>query len=131
LAGNTPFGEQQPKNNNPKGGFPMSLHLPKPIELFMSSENTHDTDTIGDCFAPDATVRDEGRTRTGLNEISAWRRETQAKYRHTVKPIAVAKRAGKTIVTTEMAGDFPGSPVTVDFVFQLKGNRIASLQIGS
>ena len=107
----------------------MSLHLPKPIELFMSSENTHERDAVADCFAPDATVRDEGRTRAGLNEIAAWRRETRAKYHHTVTPVAVAKRAGKTIVTTEMTGNFPGSPVTVDFVFQLKGDRITSLEI--
>ena len=107
----------------------MSLHLPKPIELFMSCENVHDPDAVADCFAPDATVRDEGRTRTGLNEIAAWRRQTQAKYHHTVKPVAVAERAGKTIVTTEMVGEFPGSPITVDFVFELTGDRIASLEI--
>jgi hypothetical protein len=35
----------------------MSLHLPKPIELFMSSENTHDPDAVADCFAQDATVK--------------------------------------------------------------------------
>jgi SnoaL-like domain len=109
----------------------MSSHLPKPIELFMSSENTHDTDAVADCFAPDATVRDEGRTRKGLKEIAAWRRETEAKYHHTVTPVAVAKRADKTVVTTEMAGNFPGSPITVDFVFQLKGDKIASLEIAS
>jgi hypothetical protein len=109
----------------------MSLHLPKPIELFMSSENTHDPDAVADCFAPDATVRDEGQTRTGLDEIAAWRREAGAKYHHTVTPVAVAKRAGKTIVTTKMVGEFPGSPITVDFVFQLKGDRIASLEIAS
>ena len=107
----------------------MSWHLPKPIELFMSSENTHEPDAVADCFAPDATVRDEGRTRAGLNEIAAWRRQTQAKYHHTVTPVAVTQRAGKTIVTTEMTGNFPGSPVTVDFVFQLKGDRITSLEI--
>ena len=43
----------------------------------------------------------------------------------------VFKRAGKTIVTTEMFGYFPGSHITVGFVFQLKGDRIASLQIAS
>ena len=43
----------------------------------------------------------------------------------------VFKRAGKTIVTTEMFGYFPGSHITVDIVFQLKGDRIASLQIAS
>ncbi|MEI9924577.1 MAG: nuclear transport factor 2 family protein [Bradyrhizobium sp.] len=107
----------------------MSLHLPKPIEHFMSSENTHDPDAIGDCFAPNAIVRDEGRTRTGLKEIAAWRRETAAKYHHTVRPVVVAKCAGKTVVTTEMTGDFPGSPVTVEFVFELDNDKIASLEI--
>jgi hypothetical protein len=32
----------------------------------MSSENTHDTNALANCFAPDATVRDEGRVRKGL-----------------------------------------------------------------
>jgi len=107
----------------------MPLHLPKPIERFMSSETAHDSDAVGDCFTPDATVRDEGRIRKGLNEIAAWRRETEAKYHHTLMPIAVAERAGKTVVTTKMTGNFPGSPVTVDFVFQLEGDMIASLEI--
>lgn len=107
----------------------MSLHLPEPIELFMSSENTHDPDAIDDCFASDAVVKDEGRTRRGLKEITSWRRETAAKYHHRVRPVAVANRANKTVVTTEMTGDFPGSPVTVDFIFNLDGDKIASLEI--
>ena len=40
----------------------MSVHLPKAIELFMSSENAHDADALAECFASDATVRDEGRS---------------------------------------------------------------------
>ena len=107
----------------------MSLHLPEPIERFMSSENTHDPGAIGDCFAPDATVRDEGTTRTGHAQIAAWRRETGAKYRHTVTPISVTERPDQTVVAAELAGDFPGSPVTVDFVFQLRDGKIVSLEI--
>jgi hypothetical protein len=109
----------------------MTLHLPKPIELFMSSENAHDTDALAVCFAPDATVRDEGGTREGLDDIAAWRRETTKKYQHTVMPVAVAKREGTTVVTTKMTGNFPGSPITVDFVFRIEGERIASLDIQS
>ena len=52
----------------------MPLPLPKPIEVFMSSENTHDTDALAECFAPDATVQDEGQTLMGLKAIKAWRR---------------------------------------------------------
>jgi hypothetical protein len=75
----------------------------------MSSENAHDAGALAECFAADATVRDEGRTRAGLTEIAAWRRETTDKYHHTVEPVAVAERDGKIIVATKVSGDFPGS----------------------
>jgi SnoaL-like domain len=109
----------------------MPMHLPKAIEIFMSSENAHDTNVLAECFAADATVRDEGRTVNGLDAIKAWRRETTEKYQHTIEPVAVAKRAGSTVDTSKLKGNFPGSPVTLDFVFRLKGGRIASLGIQS
>ena len=109
----------------------MSVHLPEPIECFMSSENARETDALGACFAPDATVRDEGRTREGLEDIVAWRRETADKYQHTFEPLAVMERDGKTIVATKVTGSFPGSPITLDFVFRLENGKIASLDIQS
>ena len=109
----------------------MSLHLPKPIEIFIASENTHDTDALASCFTADAIVRDEGHTMTGLTAIAAWRRETERKYHHTVEPVAVAERDRKTVVSTKLSGNFRGSPVTLDFVFELKGAKIASLEIES
>ena len=90
-----------------------------------------DADALAECFAPDATVRDEGRTRAGLTEIAAWRRETTEKYHHTVEPLAVAERGGKIIVATKISGDFPGSPVTLDFVFRLENGKISSLEVQS
>jgi len=109
----------------------MSLALPKPIEVFMSSENTHDTDALAECFASDATVQDEGQTLKGLKAIKAWRLETAKKYKHTVEPVAAFARDGKTVVSTKLAGDFPGSPVTLDFVFTLEGGKIVALEIQS
>jgi hypothetical protein len=109
----------------------MSVHLPKAIERFMSSENAHDADSLAACFPPDATVRDEGRTRKGLTEIAAWRRETTEKYRHTVEPLAVAERDEKIVVTSRVSGNFPGSPITLDFVFRLEHGKISSLEIQS
>lgn len=109
----------------------MVVQLPKPIELYMAFENAHDAEALAACFAPDATVKDEGRTRKGLKDIMVWRRETTEKYRHTVEPIAVAEQAGRTVVTTKLSGNFPGSPIRLDFVFQLKNDKIASLKIQS
>jgi hypothetical protein len=126
LAGNTGSDEREPTTRE---GITMSVDLPKAIELYMSSKTTHDTDALAVCFAPDATVRDEGRTRQGLKDIAAWRRETTEKYQHTVEPVAVAERDGKTIVAAIVSGHFPGSPVTLDFVFRLKDGKIESLEI--
>ena len=61
----------------------MSVHLPKPIERFLSSENASEAEVLAACFARDGIVRDEGRTREGLEDIVAWRRETVEKYQHT------------------------------------------------
>jgi hypothetical protein len=109
----------------------MPVPLPKPIELFMSSENTHDLEALADCFAAHATVRDEGQSMQGLKAIKAWRLETRKKYRHTVEPVAVTALDGKTVVRTRLTGDFPGRPLTLDFVFTLEGRKIVALEIQS
>jgi hypothetical protein len=109
----------------------MTLHLPKPIEVYMSSENDRHIEALGACFTPDATVKDEGRTMTGLKAIADWRRETIKKYQHTTEPVAVFERDGKTVVTSKLSGNFPGSPVTLEFVFKLQGDKIVSLEIQS
>jgi SnoaL-like protein len=99
----------------------MPLPLPRPIEIFMSSENTHDPEALADCFAVDATVSDEGQTMQGLKAIKAWRLDTAK----------AAARDGKTVVSTKLTGDFPGSPITLNFVFTLEGGKIAALEIQS
>jgi hypothetical protein len=109
----------------------MSVHLPKPIERFLSAESALDPDVLAACFAPDGIVRDEGHTRKGLEDIAAWRRETADKYQHTFEPLAVVERDGTTIVVTKVSGSFPGSPITLDFVFRLENGKIASLEIQS
>ena len=109
----------------------MPLKLPKPIELFISSENTHDADAVEASFAADASVSDEDQTITGLKAIAAWRRQTAKKYHHTLEPVSVSSRDGKTIVTCKLSGDFPGSPINLNFVFELHDGKIAFLEIRS
>jgi hypothetical protein len=69
-------------------------------------------------------VRDEGRTIKGIAAIKAWRSETGEKYHHTVEPLSFTERDGKTVVTAKVSGNFPGSPVKLDHVFELHGDRI-------
>jgi ketosteroid isomerase-like protein len=109
----------------------VSVDLPTPIAIYIAAENRGDADALAQCFAEDAAVRDEGRTIEGLAAIKQWKAETRKKYQHTVEPLASAQKDGKTIVTNRLTGNFPGSPIEVDFVFTLDGNKIASLEIRS
>jgi SnoaL-like domain len=107
----------------------MSIQLPPPIALYVQLENAGDTETLSECFAPNAIVRDEGQTYEGLAAIKAWKAETKKQYHHTVTPLEVAQQHGKTVLTATLTGDFPGSPVTVNFAFVLEAGKILSLEI--
>ena len=103
--------------------------LPKPIVLYVSAENSGDTTLFDDCFVEDAVVRDERETHRGLAAIKEWKAETKRKYQHSVDPLRIAERDGKLIVTNRLTGNFPGSPIELDFVFTLVGDKIVSLEI--
>ena len=107
----------------------MSVDLPTPIAIYIDAENRGDAEALAQCFAEDAVVRDEGRTIEGLAAIKQWKAETRKKYQHTVEPLASAQKDGKTIVTNRLTGNFPGSPIELEFVFTLDGDKIASLEI--
>ena len=107
----------------------MSIQLPSPIALYVKLANAGDTETLSECFAPNAIVRDEGHTYEGLAAIKEWKAETKKQYHHTVTPLEVAQQHGKTVLTATLTGDFPGSPVTVHFDFVLEAGKILSLEI--
>ena len=109
----------------------MSVDLPTPIARYIAAENRGDTEALAKCFAEHAVVRDEGQTIEGLAAIKQWKAETRKKYQHTIEPLASVEKGGKTIVTNRLTGNFPGSPIELEFVFTLKDNKIASLEIRS
>jgi hypothetical protein len=109
----------------------MPVDLPTPIAIYIDAENRGDTEALAQCFAEHAVVRDEGQTIEGLAAIQQWKAETRRKYQHTVEPLASAQKDGKTIVTNRLTGNFPGSPIELEFVFTLDGNKIVSLEIRS
>jgi hypothetical protein len=109
----------------------MSVDLPTPIAIFIAAENRGDTEALAECFAEHAVVRDEGQTIEGLAAVKQWMAETRRKYQHTIEPLASVSKDDKTIVTNRLIGNFPGSPIELRFIFELEGNKIASLEIRS
>jgi hypothetical protein len=107
----------------------MNINMPAPLEAYFVSENTHDTSAIEGCFASSAAVRDEGRSIKGIAAIKAWRVEAAEKYQHSVEPLAASTRDGKVVVRGRVSGNFPGSPTTLDHIFEIEGGKIVSLEI--
>jgi hypothetical protein len=106
-------------------------NLPTPIAIYIAAENRGDTEALSECFKGDAVVRDESQTFEGLAAIKHWKAETKKKYQHTIEPLSVAQKDGKTIVANRLTGNFPGSPIELEFVFTLDGDKIAWLEIRS
>lgn len=107
----------------------MSLELPKPIAVFVAAQNGDNTTPLALYFGDGAIVRDEGRTIQGLTAIEEWKAETKRKYQHTIEALASAEKDGRTLVTCRLTGNFPGSPIELQFFFSLEGGKIASLEI--
>jgi len=107
----------------------MSIDLPPLIDLCVEIENSGEVEALSRCFALNATVSDEGQTYKGLAAIKQWKAGTKKKYGHTIHPLEITHRDGKTVLKAELTGNFPGSPITVEFSFVPESGKIVSLEI--
>ena len=109
----------------------MSIQLPYPIEHYIRIENSGALEAVPDCFTADAIVHDEGQIFEGVAAIKNWMTATKKKYGHTVAPLELAERGGQSVLKARLSGNFPGSPITVNFSFVLADGKIHALQIRS
>lgn len=107
----------------------MSIELPLAISRYFEADRDRDTKLLALCFSPDATVHDEGRVYSGPDEIRQWKNESSKKYSYTATPFLIVQERGRTVVTSHVAGDFPGSPVDLRYFFRLENDKIAELEI--
>lgn len=107
----------------------MATKLPAPIADYIAAENSGDVEALARCFSERAVVRDENETIEGLDAIKQWKAETREKYQHTIEPLGWVQKDDRTIVTNRLTGNFPGSPIQLEFVFTLEGEKIVALEI--
>ena len=108
----------------------MTLELPPLITAFVAANNAHDTEAFLACFAPDAEVHDEGHAYRGLPAIKGWFLEVTRKYQFTLTVTELLVQGGETILATQVAGDFPGSPIALHYHLTIKRGAISTLTIG-
>lgn len=107
----------------------MSIALPAAISRYFEADRGRDAKLVALCFSDNATVRDEGHVYNGPDEIRQWKAGSSKKYSYTTTAITIAQEHGRTVVTSHVEGDFPGSPVDLRYFFRLEDDKIAELEI--
>jgi len=85
------------------------IELPSTIARFIEASNARDLDRAVACFASDAMVEDEGRTHRGVEEVRAWKRETEERFVYTIKPNAVEGKVEPLTRAPSTRGTFPNA----------------------
>jgi len=106
----------------------MPLSLPKPIADYFAADATNGA-AVAKYFTANAVVIDEKQTHRGREAIARWRTEASTKYDYVSKPVAIDDQGERIVVTANLTGNFPGSPLDLRYAFTLAGNEIARLEI--
>ena len=107
----------------------MAIKLPGIIKKYGTASNKHDVKSILACFSDDALVHDEREEHRGKKAIEGWIVKTIEKYKFQFKPLTVKADDMEVVVAMEVSGTFDGSPVTLDYHFTIKNDKIFSLAI--
>ena len=102
----------------------MPPKLPDNLLRYFDSQNGHDAEGMVACFAPDAEVRDEGRTYVGREAIRQWKVETIAKYGISIEPLTATDEGAAVAVIARVSGNFPGSPADLTYAFLLNDSGL-------
>lgn len=106
-----------------------AIPLPQPIAAFYHASDIYDGALLADCFAPDAVLYDEGMELQGPAAISEHVLKANKEAQVHMEITNSANQNGDIVVTATLTGTFEGSPLPLDFHFNLDGGKIKALNI--
>jgi len=103
--------------------------LPLPIANYFAAKGGDPEDILA-CFTEDATINDIGEDTVleGTAQIRDWLSGISA-FKLTTEVKSVEQRGDVPTVRAVVSGDFPGSPYEFEYRFELRGDKIARLDI--
>ena len=107
----------------------MHTQLPNAVAAYFEISSGTELSKLENVFTDTAIVRDEEQKYQGPKAILDWLVRAKQQYSYTTEIRDSKTHRNSYIVETIVSGNFPDSPVTLDHIFQLEGERIASLTI--
>ncbi|WP_159800761.1 nuclear transport factor 2 family protein [Flavobacterium sp. MK4S-17] len=105
------------------------MDLPKVIKDLVAAQNNFDSAAYAKCFSETAVVYDEGKTHNGRKEIEAWIADSNERYQATMQPVGLEENKTESILKAETSGNFPGSPIILNYRLKITGGLIEALEI--
>lgn len=106
-----------------------AIPLPHPIAAFYHAADVYDAELLAACFTEDAMLVDEGEEYDGPKAVSSHILEANRSANVITEITNCAEKNGETVVTATISGNFDGSPIPLDFHFNLNDGKIKSLNI--
>ena len=103
-------------------------NFPQPIAAYFAADGK-DGAAVARCFTRGGLVLDEGMAHRGRAAIVTWKTNASAKYTYTATPRALEQRGREIVVSADVVGNFPGSPVDLKYRFTLQHGKIATLEV--
>lgn len=103
------------------------MNLPNVIAKLIKAQNNFDSAAYAQCFTETAIVFDEGKTHKGKTEIEKWIDKSNKEYKATMEPLDYNER--ENILSAEISGSFPGSPIILKFHFDITDGKIQQLKV--
>ena len=103
--------------------------LPAAVARYIEAANRFDVTAAADCFTADASVHDENHDYAGRDAVRTWVAETSRKYHPAFTVMRATVNGDDVSLAVAVSGQFPGSPVTLDYQLRLSGDKISTLTI--
>lgn len=105
------------------------MELPQIVERFIETQQIYDSKAFVKCFTETGIVHNECKTHTGKDEIHQWIEHAMEAYKSQLEPLNYQQAESNGVLTANVSGTFPGSPIVLKFHFGLKDGLIDSLKV--
>jgi ketosteroid isomerase-like protein len=103
---------------------------PDVIVRYLRAAAGGDLDAVLACFSADAHVTDDNEIYQGHEEIRRWRETVTSQFVYTIDVVDTETCDNdRYVVTADLEGNFPGSPVRLKWRFAVRGGLITALEI--